>query len=79
MNFDLVRLEWDDAQTDTGWLDHGEIETGTALAITIGFLVKETAEHVVVASTVGEDGSTNGRIQIPKKMILKRRVIRKAK
>ena len=76
MKFSLVRLEWDDAQTDTGWIDHGEIVTGTALAITIGFLVKETDAHIVIASTVGEDGSTNGRIQIPKKMILKRKVMR---
>lgn len=78
MKFPLVSLEWDDAQTDTGWVDHTEIKTEHAVAITIGFLVKESSEHVVIASTVGEDGSTNGRIQIPKKMILKRRTMRKA-
>lgn len=79
MKFPLVEIKWDDAVTDTGWQHADEIEPSNEVAITIGFLVKETPKHVVVASTIDADGSTNGRIQIPVKMILKRTVIRKPK
>lgn len=79
MKFPLVEIKWDDAVTDVGWMDAAEIEPSNEVATTIGFVVKETPKHVVIASTIDADGSTNGRIQIPIKMILKRTVIRKPK
>lgn len=79
MNFPLLEILWDDAATSHGWEQANDIKPEVEIAVTVGFLVKETAEHVVIASTVGEDGSCNGRIQVPKKMIRKRRTIRKAK
>jgi hypothetical protein len=79
LKYTLAEIQWDDAATDHGWQQPDEIEPHVEMALTVGFVVKETADHVVIASTVGEDGSCNGRIQIPKKMIRKRRIIRKAK
>jgi len=79
LKFPLVEIRWDDAETSGGWEQATDLAPKHAEAITVGFLVAETADHVVIANTVGEDGSTNGRIQIPSKMILKRRTMRGAK
>lgn len=78
MKFPLVEIRWDDAETSGGWEQASDLKPVHAEAITVGFVVAETKDHVVIASTIGEDGSTNGRIQIPVKMILKRRMMRKA-
>ena len=79
MKFPLVEIRWDDAETSGGWEQSTDLHPTHAEAITVGFLVAETENHIVIANTVGEDGSTNGRIQIPVKMILKRKTMRAAK
>ena len=79
MTYPLVEISWDDAATSHGWEAAEDLETEAEIATTIGFLVKETSDHVVIASTIDANGNNNGRIQIPKRMIRKRRVIRKPK
>lgn len=79
MSYPLVEIQWDDAATSHGWEAAEDLETEAEIAVTIGFIVKETQDHIIVASTIDANGNTNGRIQIPKKMIRRRRVIRKAK
>jgi hypothetical protein len=52
-----------------------ELKPKPELVTTVGFLVKETPDHVVIASCIcdveGYEGfySTNGHFQIPKSMI----------
>jgi hypothetical protein len=65
---------WDDAECDDGWAPAPALKQ--ALVLTVGFLVKESKEHICLAHsiTTGEH-NTNGRIQIPKKMIKKQRIL----
>lgn len=76
--FDLVEVIWDDA-TDlpTGW--SAEVpEPEPALVLSVGFLINETDEHIVLALDVDASGNHNGRSQIPKGMVKQRKTLRKA-
>lgn len=67
------RLEvvlWDDATTFTGW-ESLPVHMKPGLAFSVGFLVGETKQHVMLAHSFDME-STNGRIQIPKSIIKKR-------
>ena len=72
--YKLVHLTWDDAQSDMGWEEVPE-KLEPSIAITVGFLIRETKDHLLIASTYDED-TTNARIQIPKKMILTRKEVK---
>jgi len=72
MKYPLVLLHWDDAASDHGWKDASEVEVKNEQAITVGFVIKETDDHILIAATIDADGNTNDRSQIPKKMIVKR-------
>lgn len=69
--FPLVEILWDDAADlqIEGWTSSDNIDTKHQIAITVGFLVKETEEHVVVAHTIDNNGEVTGLMQIPKGMI----------
>lgn len=71
---------WDDASSmEHGWVDPADEKPVPQLVKTVGFLVNETKDYLVIASTT--DGTwVNGRFQIPtgmvvsKKTLLKKRV-----
>jgi len=71
--YDVVWVKWDDAESTYGWELESALDPKEALATTVGFLVKETPTHIVIASSVSheeEEGhTTNNRLQIPKGMI----------
>lgn len=72
--YKLIEIEWDDAQTDDGW-EEAPDDLEPALAITVGFLIRETKDHLLIASTYDEK-HTNARLQIPKKMIVSRKELK---
>jgi hypothetical protein len=75
--FDLCEVWWDDAtDLESGWSDKVE-ELKPALALSVGFLVKETKDHIVLALDTDADGQHNGRSQIPRGMVKKIKVLRK--
>lgn len=76
-HFDLVMILWDDASgIRHGW--SGKAETlEPYLAMSVGFLIAETPEHIRIAQDTDGEGSHNGRSQIPRGMVKKLRVIRK--
>lgn len=73
--YDLVSVIWDDAEVGSGW--EAAEDPKEALVLTVGFLVKKTRKHVIIAGsiTTGEH-NTNQRIQIPKGMIKSIEVIK---
>lgn len=76
--YDLVEIIWNDASELTaGWTDELE-KTEPQLALSVGFLVKSEKEHIVIAQDVDEEGHHNGRGQIPRGMVKKITVLRKA-
>ena len=76
-HYDLVEVVWNDASDLTsGWAKEID-EDKPALALSVGFLVRETKEHIVIALDTDGDGHHNGRSQIPRGMVKQMRVLRK--
>lgn len=74
---DLVEVIWDDAASLTaGWTKDIE-DVGPHLALSVGFLIRDSKDHIVIAQDIDEDGHHNGRSQIPKGMIQKLKTLRK--
>ena len=76
--FPMVEVIWDDA-TDLvgGWTNEVE-KTEPALALSVGFLIKQTKDHIIIAQDLDESGHHNGRSQIPAGMVKTIKVLRKA-
>ena len=72
----IEHIEWIDAVADIGW----NVKCGgvrPALVITVGKLVHEDKESVVLAGTFSLlDEETNGRMAIPKGWIKNRKTIK---
>ena len=62
-------IKWRDANSYSGWWDIEDVKPLNA--ITTGYVVKETKEFIVIASTIAENGQVNGVISIPKIWIIK--------
>jgi hypothetical protein len=61
----------------SGWIEaKEEIEVKPCIVLSVGFLVKETEDHLIIATDTS-NGGHNSRSQIPKGMIKKIKVIRK--
>jgi len=75
--YDLIEVIWDDAAgLRHGWESSIEkLEPQTVLSV--GFLLKETDDHIVIAQDVDAEGQHNGRSQIPKGMVKKIKVLKK--
>ena len=65
--YPLVEILWIDAETGHGWEEETEIDVVLPPATTIGFLLKETEDALIIASTIS-GSSSNSRIKIPKGM-----------
>lgn len=76
--YPMVEVWWDDASG----LRHGwelEVEkVDLVVVLSVGFLVHQTADHIIIAMDVSPDGEHNSRSQIPKGMVKKIKVIREA-
>ena len=72
--YPLIEITWDDAEVTNHWETTAETIVTDAMVTTVGFLVKETDTHLVIASTYADD-LTNARIQIPKAMVKTRKTI----
>lgn len=76
-HYDLVMVLWNDAAgIRHGWAAKSET-LEPYLAVSVGFLIQETAEHIRIAQDVDGEGSHNGRTQIPRGMVKKIKVLRK--
>jgi hypothetical protein len=64
----LVEVHWVDAETDQGWQDNREADMALPVVTTVGFLVGETEQAILIASTIAGTHS-NSRIKIPRGMV----------
>lgn len=72
----MVEVVWDDASELTaGWTDTLE-RTEPALALSVGFLIQQTKDHIVIAMDLDAEGHHNGRSQIPAGMVKRIKVLR---
>ncbi len=72
----IVCVIWEDASNMTdGWetLDNLLQRLGhPIMCATVGFIIHETDDHIVLAQTMGREGlDVNGTLQIPRKMVRK--------
>ena len=74
-NHPIVAVLWDDATALEGW-SHGE-EPKPCLILSVGFLVKKTKKHIILAMDLAPDGMQCGRGQIPRGMIKQIKTLRK--
>ena len=76
-HFDMVEVIWNDASgLRHGWTAKSEV-LEPQLALSVGFLVNESPEHILIAQDTDAEGSHNGRTQIPRGMVQRMRVLRK--
>ena len=77
-HYDLVEVVWDDAAgLKDGWTaKHEKLEP--YIALSVGFLLRDTGEHILIAQDTDESGSHNGRTQIPSGMVKRIKILRKA-
>lgn len=75
--YDLVEIWWDDASAlDAGWTEKVE-EPEPQMCISVGFLIKQTEKHVIIAMDLDPEGKHNGRSQIPVGMVKHTKILRK--
>ena len=76
--FPLVEVLWNDAcDHEPGWKDKvGKV--APHLVLSVGFLLPQSNGHIVLAMDLDEGSLHNGRAQIPKGMVKKVKVLRKA-
>jgi hypothetical protein len=71
-------VTWDDAAGFRhGWTSKEE-QLIPQLAVSVGFLIRETEDHILIAQDTDADGSHNGRGQIPRGMIKSLIILKKA-
>ncbi len=77
-HFDMVEVWWSDASDmEPGWATHLE-KPEHAMALSVGFLLRDDKDHLVIALDTDAEGAHNGRSQIPRGMVKKIKVLRKA-
>lgn len=76
-HYAMVEVIWDDAAGfRDGWKDKTDpIEP--QLAVSVGFLIVDTPDHIILASDTDERGAHNGRTQIPRGMVKRIKTLRK--
>lgn len=62
----VVHVEWTDSESSMGWEPRCGSESGPLIAHSVGFLIRETGEYLLVAHSYDkENDHFNGGIKIP--------------
>ncbi len=77
-HYDMVEVWWDDASGFRhGWF--GKLDAlEPQMALSVGFLIRETDDHIMIASDTDSEGNHNGRTQIPRGMVKRLKILKKA-
>jgi hypothetical protein len=77
---DIVLVEWVDSASAHGWNHIDAINPALKVCTSVGFLIKETKDNLIVASSLSFDPDLcSGDISIPKVAIIKRSRIKAGK
>lgn len=75
----LLLVTWDDACTDDGWQDRDKYKPGgPELCHTVGYLLHKGKKSIELCQTIS-DNQTAARWRIPRGMVIKIEVLRKAR
>lgn len=76
-HYDLVEVVWDDAAgLKDGWTAKHE-KPEPYIALSVGFLIWDGPEHILIAQDTDAEGSHNGRTQIPRGMVRAVKILRR--
>lgn len=76
-HYDLYEVWWDDAAgLRHGWMDRTETPKAQ-MVISVGFLVIDTPDHIIIAQDTDDMGAHNGRTQIPRGMVKYMKLLRR--
>ena len=70
--YKLYKIEWEDAASSGGWIELGEEKLDPLIVTTVGFLIKETKDRLILAQSLTNGHRSADRIQIPKAWIKKK-------
>ena len=74
--YPMVEVWWDDASGFRhGWMDKSE-DLQPQMVLSVGFLINESPDHVIIAGDTDPLGAHNGRTQIPRGMIKNMKILR---
>ena len=77
-HYPMVEVVWNDAAgLQHGWTAKTE-KLEPQLCLSVGFLIRENDDHIMIASDTDAEGSHNGRTQIPRGMVKRIKILRKA-
>ena len=76
--YPIVRVVWEDiTEQSGGWVKDHPLEP--CLMSSVGYLIVDQPDYVVYASDLAQDGTTNGRTQVPRVNVKSIKVLRKVK
>jgi hypothetical protein len=78
VKYPVVHIVWDDACSDSGWQSAKEVKWEAQLVYTTGYLISESKDYVLIGHTYSGDDFV-GWFQIPKRMIVSRKTLVRAK
>lgn len=67
--YHLYQVEWLDAASDHRWIKFDEIKATGITCKTVGWLVKETKNLIVLSQNMTNIGTSSDRMEIPKAWI----------
>lgn len=76
----LYAIVWVDSASVSGWVEIDDVESKLAGAsvmpiVTVGFLIRETDDEMVLSGSISGKGQCESPIAIPKKAIQSKKVI----
>ena len=78
--FPIVEVLWEDITSqDGGWIKPGHDNIDPCMMTSVGYLVMDTPAYIVYASDLAEDGTTNGRTQVPRANVKQIKILRKVR
>jgi hypothetical protein len=77
--FPLVEIVWDDACSESGWCYVDDTKLSPQHCYTVGFLIFESRDHILIGHTHDGEGGYVGWFQIPKRMIVSRKTLKRAR
>ena len=79
--YPIVEILWEDITSqENGWIKGAhQISIEPALVTSVGYLVVDDPNYIVYASDLDQDGTTNGRTQIPRANVKQIRIMRKVR
>lgn len=74
--YPIVRITWEDiTEQSGGWVKDHPIEP--CLMSSVGYLIVDQPDYIVYASDLAQDGTTNGRTQVPRVNVKSIKVLKK--